>query len=359
MDLKTRAGIVAAVVMCVHGVAQAGKPGWCATEGMHKAPDYIDRALDSKDAHEAVASLVGASCTSRDKESELAAARARWNKELELTDADWTTEVVPWALTDQGSRNNPFITYPKKQAPTTLDPIQQFGFVSNTGFAGSNDPLYALDRLGPKLAMTGRLAYVQKCLESDKPVEWVLCQPDLDAFDKKQVFAEMRADKTDRGFQRMAMRLAAYKLKDKVAKRQTQIKDLAAKDAAWAQLFAASADAHKEWAASPPDATTVALASAMDDARETNSSKAFAGCDDSTWTVFSAAVSAIPAEKFKDRKKDSRLSGVLGVLINDRNTYLAGVALVTCRSQNADVLVKHLGSAMVRWPGFRGPRLPR
>jgi hypothetical protein len=359
MNLKTTgAGIIVAIVMSVHGVA-AARPEWC-EQDLHKADTDEERALKAPDPMDALVNLVGSSCLKervmKSKPADLAAARARWNKELGLTDADWATDVIPWALTDQGRRNNPFITYDKKQAPTALDAIQQFGFISNTEFVGSNDPLYALDRLGPKLTMTGRLAYLQRCLDTDKPVQWALCQPDLDAFDKKQVFAEMRADKSPRGFERMAMRLAAYKLKDKIAKRQTQIKELVAKDQAWSQLFAVSADAHKEWAANPPDATILALASAMDDASATNSTKAFAGCEDATWAGFSTAVGALPAAKFKDFKDGEVLSGVIGVLINDRNAYLAAVALVTCRAQKPDALDRYLSAAMIRWPGFRGPR---
>lgn len=344
------------MVMSVHGAAEAGKPAWCAADNLHKADAWVDRALTSTDAHVAMLNLVGATCAKNGKqEAELAEARARWSKELDLTEADWATDVVPWAITDQGTRQNPTITVGWKDAPSTLDAIGQYGLMARST-SMDRDPWYALDMLGAKLTMTGRLAYIKHCLTASKPTEWALCQPDIDAFDRKQIGVEMHASKSQGGFERMAIRIAAHQLHVKLAKRAADTKALFAKDAAWAQVFAMSADAHKEWAASPPDAKLVALAAEMDDANITQSSKAFAGCEDRAWAGLASTVAALPAAKFKDLKEDQFLSGVVGVLVNDKNAYLAAVALVLCRSQSPDTLDDVLRGAMQRWPGFRGPR---
>jgi len=102
----------------------------------------------------------------------------------------------------------------------------------------------------------------------------------------------------------------------------------------------------------------------MDDARATDSRNAFAGCEDTTWKAWRAAMVALPAKRFEgmveDRAHGRRFVDTsMAPIVGSPATYLASVALVTCmtvgqeRSSEPDVL---LGDALARWPGFRGPR---
>ena len=105
----------------------------------------------------------------------------------------------------------------------------------------------------------------------------------------------------------------------------------------------------------------------MDDARATDSRNAFAGCEDTTWKAWRAAMVALPAKKFEgmveDRTHGRRFVDTsMAPIIGSPATYLASVALVTCmtvgqeRGTDPDVLIRFLGDALARWPGFRGPR---
>ncbi len=348
-------GLIIAVAVSIPQAAEADAPAWCLKD-MHLASDWVDKSLTSTDAMEVMENLPRASCQASAKTAgELAAARARWNKELDLTEADWATDVVPYTLADPGTRRGLTMRTEDKQAPSKLDAIGQYAMIKQASFP-NRDPLYALDQLGSRLSAAGRLAYIENCLHATNPAEWALCQPDIDAFDRKQIGVEMHADKTPRGYERMTIRVAAARVQAKLPARAAAVKELMAKDPGYAQLFAVAATAHKEWAAKAPDASLLAVTTAMDDARATNSSKAFAGCEDTTWAAFTTAVGALPAAKFKELKSDGYLYEVMGVLINDPSAYLAMMALRICRSTKTDVLDRYAGMSMTRWPGYRGPR---
>ncbi len=339
------------------GRAEAS-PEWCNAAGVNRAPENVNDAITDPDVRDALAHLVGASCSKDhraiERATELESARARWNQELDITDAEWATDVVVWATRSQGARNSPILSYDNKQAWSTLDPIAQYALMFNS----SNDRHYVTDALGDQLSEAGRLGYVQVCLDSRKPTEWALCQPDIEALDRKKLAAELRADKLRTGFERMTIRIAYQLVQPKLVARAAAIKQLVAKDPGYAKLFELAAAARRTWVAHPPDATALAAARAMDDARVTNSGKAFEGCEDTTWKAFATTVSAIPAQKFADLKPAPLdfIYGSVGVLVNDPDTYLAAVALYTCQARKPDALIRFLGSAMKRWPGFRGPR---
>ncbi len=80
-------------------------------------------------------------------------------------------------------------------------------------------------------------------------------------------------------------------------------------------------------------------------------------------------MATIPAKEYEGLREDrengkSFVDGAMAPIINHPNTYLASVALTICvgigrdkdKNEQPDVLVRELGSAMMRWPGFRGPR---
>jgi hypothetical protein len=352
----TRAALFACVLLTsTIGIAEAA-PTWCAHPQIYKVIGTESEALTETNVEKAIINLVDASCERNVKpedEKVLAAARARWNKVLDLTDADWGTDVVPWSI--DGGRTDP--KFNNKDAPTTESAIGQFARMRRESYyAHYSDAYYALDHYGDKLTMSGRLGALDRCLYSSKPAVWALCQADTAAFDKKKVFAEMRADKSERGYDRMVLRIAAENAGAKIAARAQEIKALVAKDEGYKKLFEIEAEAHKDWAANPPDAALLALASQMDDAGVTKSNKALAGCEETTWKAFSSAVAAIPAAKFKDIKRTELLLGIGGVLVNDKNAYLASAALVVCRTGKRDQIDQQLAESMRRWPGYRGPR---
>ena len=106
----------------------------------------------------------------------------------------------------------------------------------------------------------------------------------------------------------------------------------------------------------------------MDDARATNSRKAFAGCEDKTWAAWKAAMATVPAKKFEGMHDDrengkSFVDTAMGPIISNPSVYLASVAMhhlhdrrAGARTRTHDILIRLLGDAMQRWPGYRGPR---
>ncbi len=334
-------------------------PAWCSQVSGPTDRD-IEVATKGTDPADVLTHLVGLSCTTaadrRGKDNEIEAARQRWNARLDLTEADWAKDVVPWAMTSIGLRGMPMLGYDEKQAPSAMDAISQYAFISKASYTAKYDPLYAADMFGTKLSQLGRLAVIELCTKSAKPIDWVLCQSDIEAFDRKALGAEIRADKTERAFHRMVLRIKADQIAGKLTAHATKVQQITAKDEAYPKLFALAKDAHKDWKSSPPDATALALALAMDDANQTESTKARAGCDDAALEAFSKVIAATPASSFKELKPDTQIQRTVGILLNDKSGYLAGVALYTCRQKHKDVLDRMIGTSLVRWPGHRGPR---
>jgi len=191
-----------------------------------------------------------------------------------------------------------------------------------------------------------------------------MCQPDLDAFDFKKLVAELRADKKHKGYERFLIRLAGFQLlPEKLKERGPEIKAAKEKDPAFAKMFELSSAARKQWDATwKSEAALLDLALAMDDARVTNSRKAFEGCSDKTFAAWKSAVGAIPAKKFESVLPDEAnvhfADGLLGVVVSDTRGYLASTAFYACGAagEKPDPLVRKLGNVMQRWPGHRGPR---
>ncbi len=366
--MNNRVFVVAALlVVASAGTAMADPPAWCA-----KAEGRLDSnskdAITSKDAEWALYYLVGATCKP-DQEAqtltkELAAARAKWNKKLDMVEQDWA-DVAEWASQDQGSRVNQDIRNDKKIAWSKLSPVQQFGLIA--GDFNEDGAAYTADALGPKLTEVGRFAYIHKCLrarDNEQPVVWAMCQPDIDAFDRKKFANEVRMDTAVTGSDRMAMRLLVQDYDQQIKDHADAVKKLIAKDAGYATVFKTAEQGYKDFA--KVDAAYVQLAADMDDARVTNSRKAFDGCSEKAWPAWKKAVSAIPAKKFANFKRapgdENEIVQAVGVVIGDPTGYLATVSLYICEGlggdrDKMDYLAKALGNTASRWPGYRGPRL--
>jgi hypothetical protein len=341
------------------GTARADKPAWCATPGIREGSGMLKRAL-ADNPRDAIPEIVRMLCTPEGNRhlDQVEAARQRWNKDLGLTDDDWA-DVAAWTAAGTGSASS--VKVPNGQAWSALGPLDQYALI----LAAENDTAhgdvhYLADALGDHLSAAGRLAYAQLCVKSENPTVWAACAPDLAALDAAKLAAEIRADRSHTGPERMTVRAAAYDLQAALADHAEKVKALFAKDATWSKVFELAAQARDAWIAHPPDAELLATVAAMDDARVTDSNKTYAGCDDRTWAAFAKAVGAIPAAKFAAVKPDASgfMSGAAPVVLDDRDGYLAADALYTCaaRDKERDAFIRLLGEAAVRWPGFRGPR---
>ncbi len=361
---KTKLG--ASTSLAIAFVVAAGNPAsadpeFCKTPGVDQLiiSGGVDDALGD-DPSRALTNLVAASCGKAGGEGtkragELASARGKWSKRLDLTEAEWA-DVAAWSTHNAAQRNSPSLRYDAKQAWSTYDAIDQYANLRH----GQVDAHYLADALGTRLTETGRLGYLARCLASRKVGEWAICDHDTTVLDGKQLAGELRASTKHDGYERIVIRLELDRLRTRLAEHTATMKQLAAKDPGYAKLFALAADAHAQWAAKSPDAALLDTVLAMDDARATNSTKAFEGCDERTWAALQTAIAAIPAKQFANLKDDRDvpfLIGAVGVVINDPRGYLAANAHYTCkRAGKRDVLNRFLGGAMQRWPGFRGPR---
>lgn len=369
--------------------AAASVPAWCSAIGNSRidTDNNIKDAVDDQEPRNALKNIVGKLCKPdaevREHMSDFDAARQRWSRRLDLTESDWA-DVADYATLGQGERmsgevhintngEEVGIGHSLKRAWSAFDALDQYAMLrADAGASGdfALDHNYLADALGPRLSEVGRFAYVRDCItRSDHgPVHWAMCQGDIALLDLKKLAAELRANKAYKGADKMRIRIEVDALKADLDKHAAKIKKLIASDAGYAKLFEAGAAARKEWEGRyKTDAALLELVNAMDDARATNSRKAFAGCEEKVWAAWKTAVSALPAKKFEgmhDEREQAKnfIEPAMGPLINDPGVYLAAVALNTCmtvgqeRDAKHDVLTRALGDAMQRWPGFRGPR---
>jgi hypothetical protein len=342
---------------------------WCKDV---QSDDDLERAL-SDDFDWGLPAISGSLCKPEDDKTRAArdqieARRQAWMAKLHLTEADWATDVIEWGNIDFSRRNTPYISPNHKAAWSTIGPVEQFALIAiDTGMSDSfalanGAETYMADAFKPTEA--GRLAYVIECIKSDdvRPVLWATCQADIEALDFKKIAAELRADKGRSMHDRMVVRRAYAQIQDRLAKHPARVKELFAKDPAYAKMFEIAKAARKEWQENVRGrAEALAVVAAMDDARVTNSKKALDGCVEKAWPHFTAAVSKLGAKRFENIT-DDRKNGVtftenaLGAVLATPEGYLAANALVSCQGQQYDYLNKNLGDGLAYRPGFRGPR---
>ncbi len=363
------AGLAVLLVVADTSAAHAAKPAWCKSAGDASLNVYgsLEDVFKEDDPRDALYTLVAASCfpdsDAQAAASRLEAARKEWSQKLHLTEADWA-DVAEWATRSQGERNSPTI-YPSdpKLAWSKYTPVDQYGGIINSQTGDSSrvaDPAYVADALGERLGQAGRLGYITVCLGSRaQPVEWAMCQPDLDAFDAKQLSDELRGDTTHDGFQRTTVRIEGFLIAPKLAERAAAVKALVDKDPAYGKLFTIAKEQRQAWLKVDP--SYVALMSGIDDARVTGSRRAAEGCAERTWSAWKTVVASIPAERFgkiQGEPGNSFLEQAAALIVGTPHGYLASLALHLCGSldEKPDYLIRSLGGAMSRWPGYRGPR---
>ena len=291
---------------------------------------------------------------------------------LGLSDDDWN-DVADWAITKNNRNPEPELSAEaRKKAWSQLDAIDQFaGLDHNFIGPGPADMAYFVDALGPKLSESARAGYIAECLKpglhpTDKAVAWAMCQPDIDAFDAKKVFAEMHADTTHDGQDRIYIRLVADDVAHALPQHAIEVKKLLAKDPVFGKMFDI---AKKERAGWKPSGDVLALQVAMEDALVSQSRKASDGCADKTWKAVLSSVSKIPAKTFQLHRKEkeetaiylSKMNGVVASgLLSEPDAFLAVNAHVMCRNATntaaEDMLMGLVYGVGSRWAGFRGPR---
>lgn len=354
--------------------AAADKPAWCAQvpEDAHFDLKYAVNKDEPRYLADVAAALCSLDPDAVARRRELQMAAKRWSKRLELSDSDWA-DVAAWtaarldtrfdtkfAVDPQGKRDG---YGPIRRAWSSFGALDQYAAIKSGLYAdngNAHDYTYLTDALGAKLTETGRLAYIEMCLDGNV-AEQAVCQGDIDALDRKKVIAELRADRSYSGYERMLVRLGLDALPTRLAARATTITAAKQRDDAYGKLFAIAATARKDWSThAAANGPLLDLVAQMDDARATSSRKAYAGCGTKTWAAFRAALGSVPAKHFEGISNDgfTYLEAAIGIAGNSFAAYNAAIALYACHVglKQDDVLIATIGSAYQRWPGFRGPR---
>jgi hypothetical protein len=361
-------------------VLAAGAPAWCSGLGGVQLDRHgeIKDLVENNDPRDALANLVAALCNPDsdvdEHKGQLESARKKWSSRLDLAEADWV-DVATYATLNQGARMAGLVKLyndseqTRKRAWSSFDALDQYAMIANDiGESGSLtlDHNYFVDALGKKLTESGRLAYVARCIKEKEPVQWAMCQGDIERLDFKALAAELRDNKVYGGEEKIRVRIEAAELRDRLVEHRAKVQKLTAGDPGYAKLFQLAEATRRDWE-ERTSAPLVDLVAQMDDARATRSTKAFDGCEDKTWAAWTAAVAELPAKAFEglhDNPHSGRslLDEILSPIITTPNTYLASVARVTCMTAGQaddvrpDLLTRFLGAQLVYWPGFRGPR---
>ena len=352
--------------------ASAGVPAWCGA-GTFNANSSELRTLDtSKDVEAIIPALASALCTpSAEMEahrSELEQARQAWGKKLGMSDADWA-DVPVWTRANLG---NFFVGDVSTKDLAALTPIDQYaGIYQHFGdlYSKPADHLYAADMLDQHMTETGRMAFIDWCLDDENVArddgsvaKWAVCWPDIEKFDLAKIYAEISADKAHDGASKMWLRFHAHALVHMIAKVTEQKAAFIKKDDTWAKVFDAAAKARGEWTKVVGGNTKLLeLVLAMDSAALGHSRKLLEGCEAKTSEALATAVSTIPAKSFagwhddREMVKPGFAQSAGPLLVNTPVVNLAAVAYAECfgkKSPRADYLSNYLQNV----PGARGPR---
>lgn len=373
-------GVCGVSILGVVGLAHAAHaaPEWCAALGGKevRTEHDVDSMIDGTDPREVLPDVVGATCNPRGEEvkrqEELGEVRAAWSKKLGLTEADWR-DVAAYALLGDSQRNDSVIYMTGDDAAkrpwSRLDAIDQYAIMSRgAGVSGSLelDHAYFADALGPRLTETARFAYIQDCIASNnfEPVRWAMCQGDIEQLDTGKIAGELRASTAYGGGEKIRIRIAVLEGQPRLDEHAARVKKLTARDPGYAKAFELARAARAEWRERDrSDAALLALVASTEDARRSNSRKAFEGCGDQTWAAWTAAVGAVPAKKLESVAAGDAMfeERAIGILLGDTRVYLAAVAMANCAqgkdraTPNGHVHAK-VARALHNWPGARGPR---
>jgi hypothetical protein len=344
--------IISTVVLSLAATRADAAPAWCKSFKHDDRSSALKTALDpDRYPDEVVKALVQGLCDptvdERAHQAELEAARQQWMKRMAMNEADWAGDVMA-CFAEQSMNYQPPL--PNDKPWSSLGAYDQYALLIHPHENSTGVKHYLADALS--LTATGRFGYVWNCLHNGGPVEWAICQPDIDALDRTKLGQELRADTAYSPEDRMRARFELAKVDHFLPKHVARVQALFAKDRAYKQLFDLARDTRAAYEARAKDLTPLrALVLAMDDARVTSSRSALAGCSDKIWPAFAAAVAKLPATSFENVRGEA----AIGPLVRDPETYLAANALLACEG-SSDQLLWYLKNALEYWPGFRGPR---
>lgn len=350
--------LIAASATTAHA---APPPGWCKDADTSSRPD-LGRLTDA-DPEVVLETFVRAMCAPTDEVEANRAAieknRQAWGKRFGLAEADWA-DVVDWT-----NHRGPQPTFSTKD-PSQFTAVDQYlaiveGFEQPGGSGPLRDPSYAADVFGAALTEVGRLGYLTRCLRSDAtPVEWALCQGDVDAFDLATFHTQLRADTAHAGAYKMMLRLEASGIKARIKQHAVDVAAIGKQDPAYQRMFEITARARTEWAAlATREAALLALVKQVEAAHFSRSRSARAGCEATTAAALAKATGALPARAFAglfDQRFDptAGFAAAAGpVLMNDPAVNLAATAYALCQD---DGTAKFLRQVLIQTPGNRGPR---
>lgn len=369
-------GLGVVVVLSSLATRALAGPAWCPPrDQLPFGPD--DGWLAHADLKDQISAVVYLECTDPERVGQPAVTHAEQVRQklmarLGMTDADWP-DAVDLAARIQAHEDLSIDLANPSPAWSTMGPLDQAAVLMYPRIEGGNliamaDLAYIADAFGPKLSESARVVYVKDCVESKKPVQWAMCQGDVDALDGTKLASELHAATAAPPYARMAIRVLYDELKQELPAHAKDVKQVLAKDPAYGQLFAiASAQRtawNAVWSASPP---ALAAALAMDDGVVTHSRRAVAGCQQSTWNTLAAAVTKVPAKAFAlratsaDAFADDAVEDLVVTLLRRPETYLAAAAYTSCAIQQhtsgaLDDIANRFAGELVKIPGYRGPR---
>lgn len=298
--------------------------------------------------------------------AEIERARAEWSKRLGMTDADWA-DVASFVEDKSGK----FIKIDMSSKDLSqFTPIDQYGAIHarfGREFQGP-DQLYATDIFDSAMTETGRMAFLDWCVNNDNVAradgdvpKWAVCWPDVEKFDLGKALAEIKADTAHSGAVKMWLRIHAASMPD-------ALKDITAKkaaftkaDATWQTMFDFAAKAREQWKQDVGgNQKLLDVASRMDAGALFQSRKLFDGCEAATDEALAAAVATVPSKSFTGMHDDREMtkpgfaerSGP--VLVNSPAVNVAATAWAECHHDTSTA--DFLNDALQRHPGFRGPR---
>ncbi len=232
------------------GPAADGAPSsyaWCKHLREDSHQDNAKEALDpDTDPGRAVPALLQALCypreNARGKRGALEAMRRTWMQRLALDEQDWATDIVGWGNLSYGDRMallGRTVDPRFDTAWSEAGPIEQWTQIrTKVGPSAAfslqpGAPYYLADAFPPTEA--GRLGFIERCMfasgvdDEPHPVEWAVCQPDLDALDAGKLAAELRRETARPLADRVALRLALHKVQHHLPRHAAKVKQLVAK----------------------------------------------------------------------------------------------------------------------------------
>lgn len=362
--MATKTLVFALVVGCPTLAAAA--PEWCKPMAGKKS-DYFNPEVmtNEEDARKATQAIVGGICNPWDAADtpKAEAAKKKWSELLDMNDQDWLGAAHYWANYDQYA--DP--PEPTKKGYAGLDPLDQYVLLS-TYSRVSPDGHYVADAMSP-LSEVGRIGYAIWCARNEvaKDAHLAACLHDVAAADIKKASAEIRADKTHEPKIGYMARTFWWNHKKMMESMKAEAEKLKKQDEAYVKMFDIADKTWKSWEANEGKrAKLLAFMGEMDNMRESGSRKAQQGCEDKAVPFLREGAASVPADRFaavlavESKLEVSRI--VSQALATTPEGYLGSAAYVTCMLPGMDVngpgsyLVQRLGNALLRWPGYRGPR---